>query len=307
MKLLKPSYVVLVGMSYGLLHSSLCFAQNAEEVSEEAPRVEQESPLEVSIRASEISQPFVSDGRIVHLEDLGLKILPIAGWEVLPHKMGMSLVIQAPESKEIVYDKITFQPNLTVVSMHEAAPIDDVQANKLKEKLKSTIAKAAGVALEDISVDEKHRFFDHQGKNDGLVIYSNFPMRGAQMQQMHVFVSGEQNRFLLTYTDLATEMAKEEVFNRAWAMLSSVEVTGQSPGRYTNLALAGGSLSLFILALVGFSVARRRAAARALDGFDTEAGWDDDMDASEHSMTSMASGISGSWDLVQTKPSSRLP
>ena len=88
MKLLKPSYVVLVGMSYGLLHSSLCFAQNAEEVSEEAPRVEQESPLEVSIRASEISQPFVSDGRIVHLEDLGLKILPIAGWEVLPHKMG---------------------------------------------------------------------------------------------------------------------------------------------------------------------------------------------------------------------------
>lgn len=220
-----------------------------------SPESNGRTEIQKTFHSGENTEPLISNGNAVLVEDLGVQITPIAGWEVSHNKMGMSLVIQAPKATEVVYDKVTYRPNLTVVAIHDPTPIDELAAKDLKKKLAESIAKGAGVT--QVVMDENHRFFDYRNKNDGLVIYSSFTFGEAEMQQIHVIVSGEEKQFHLTYTDLASELQKDEVFNAAWSIMSSIEVTGDAPIRFEQLKILGAAALLSML-LFGFLLTFRK-------------------------------------------------
>lgn len=212
------------------------------------------------------SDKIISDGSPITIEKLGVAIAPPVGWEVLQNEMGMSLVLreqgpaEEPEMKP-GEEKITFKRNITVVAMHETSPIDENEAANIKEKLNEQFGKQTGI--ENFQVLE-HKFFDYKGKNDGMVIYSAFVMNSIPMAQMHVLIAGQNNRFLLTYTDLASEFeANQEAYNKAWNTMSTIAVIGNAPVRYENLKVYGAVAAgvAFLIGLLLF-YRRRRAIAQ---------------------------------------------
>lgn len=212
------------------------------------------------------SDRIISDGSPITIEKLGVTIAPPAGWEVLQNEMGMSLVLreQGPAEEPALKpgeEKITFKRNITVVAMHETAPIDENEAAIVKEKLNEQFGKQTGI--ENFQVLE-HKFFDYKGKNDGMVIYTAFVMNSIPMAQMHVLVAGQNNRFLMTYTDLASEFeANQEAYNKAWGTMSTIQVIGNAPVRYEDLKLYGAiaaGVAFFVGLLLFYR--RRRAIAK---------------------------------------------
>ncbi len=219
--------------------------------------------------ASTSSDKKISDGSPITIDKLGVTIAPPVGWEVLENSMGMTLVMQEPAVEEKVEakdapkakageEKLLFQRNITVVAMHESAPIDENEATKVKEKITEQFGKQAGI--ENFQVLE-HKFFDYKNKNDGMVIYTAFTMNSIPMTQMHVLVSGQNNRFLLTYTDLSSEFeANQEAYQKAWTTMSTIQVIGDAPVRYADLKVYGGIAAGFAF-LVGFLMFYRRRRA----------------------------------------------
>ena len=208
------------------------------------------------------------------LEELGIRIRPVEGWEKIPDLMGMSLVIQEPKSGEVVYDVPTFQRNITVVVGHAGAPIDAAEAENLKSALIERISNQGGV--EEFRLDGDPKFFDYRAKNDGLIIYSSFRSGDVPMAQMHIFVSGEDKRVLLTYTDMAERFHKDEdTYARVWASMTSAEVLGQPPFRYRELIEKGVGVGLLCCLGALFLIMRRRRSHALLQetGYDaTSAG-----------------------------------
>jgi hypothetical protein len=195
--------------------------------------------------------PQISDGKPIEISDLGIAITPPAGWEVLPETFGLSLVLQEPAAETLEdYSKPVFQRNITVAVSHESTPIDKNEAARLREQLQETFGEQP--RLQDYVVAEDSRFFDYKGEKDGLVVYSFFEVDGIPMTQMHMLVSGEKNKVLLTYTDLTENF--ESNLDQAWAAMASVKVVGPAPKRYERilplaLGVAGviGFMSLFIV------------------------------------------------------------
>mgnify|MGYP001488648738 CR=1 FL=1 len=269
----------LAGLTFWLLHSSIAYGvENTQKVS----------PL--------VDEPSLD---AIGIESLGIEITPLPGWLVKENHMGMSLVIMPPKDKKVVYGKVTFRPNLTVVAMHDPAPIDEKELNSLKDYLKSHVAKGAGT--NSFSVDS-HSFFDHNPKSKGLAVYTSFDHGDVAMSQLHMYVSGETNRFLLTFTDLASKFQDEAYMNKIWNMMTSMQVIGQPPSRYGDIAFLCGGIGLLFLLSAIFIFLRNRRARLDLCRVDRE--FSCEMASEDKSSES----LSGSWadDLPKTIVSAPL-
>lgn len=233
-----------------------------------------------------VSQP--DKGAVHHIESLGINLQILDGWIPEEGVMGMSLVVRPPKETKVVYDKVTYRPNLTVVAMHEPAPIDEEEVKVLKESIQKDISAGAGVA--SVSIDS-HSFFDYKNKNDGLAVYSSFEMGEAMMSQLHIYVSGNKNRFLLTYTDLSSKFQDEDHMNSIWAMMTSIDIVGEPPLRYKNLMILSVIIFGVLFSGVMLSWLRRRRAARELNEFDFQVAKSDD------SSDDYAAFTSETWDM----------
>ena len=221
--------------------------------------------------SSGVTQP--SGEAVHHIGSLGINLQILDGWIPEEGVMGMSLVVRPPKETKVVYDKITYRPNLTVVAMHEPAPIDEEEVKVLKESIQKDISAGAGVA--SVSIDS-HSFFDYKNKNDGLAVYSSFEMGEALMSQLHIYVSGNKNRFLLTYTDLSSKFQDEAHMNGIWAMMTSIDIVGEPPLRYKNLMILSGAIFGVLFGGGMLAWLRRRRAARELNEFDFGVAQSDD-------------------------------
>ena len=263
--------------------------------------------VENDLATSEIQENTTltaQSGQPIEVESLGIRITPFPGWEVRENSQGMSLILEAPKSNEIVYDKVTYRPNITVVASHEPVPMDEASANELKARLKGMIEKGAGIS--QVDVDSQHRFFNYKGENDGLIIYSSFQLGESLMRQMNVVVSGNEKHFLLTYTDLAEEFEKTEAFNKAWDMIASIEVTGEPPHRFANLIIPAIAGLFFLLGLMGVILLRRRGSKFSEADLDQDG--DDEVwaDAKSFEAEPLYKAQSDEWPLSATQPSNRL-
>ncbi len=201
---------------------------------------------------------FDPNTNTINIEKLGLSLTPPAGWEVKEDMGGLTLFIEEPKKEVKNFSKPIFQRNITLATIHEAAPIDEIRAQELRKQLEEKFSKDASV--KNFQVLE-HRFIDHKDKNDGLIIYTSYTTGEFDMMQMHLLISGEEKQFLTTYTDLASDFGKNDsgAYNEAWKSMTSIQVKGESPKRYFQLVRYGvlGLGGLVFLCLLWFL--RRRA------------------------------------------------
>lgn len=242
---------------------------SAVEASEEPVALAKEQQSSSAVEAP--GEPVAG---AISVDGLGIAITPMEGWSAEKGHT-MSLVLMPPKDPKIVYDKVTYRPNLTVVAMHDPAPIDEKEVGELKKLLKKQIEQGAGTT--SVSIDS-HSFFDFTQTSKGLAVYTSFTYGEAEMSQLHMYVSGELNRFLLTYTDLASKFQDEAHMNNVWEMMTSLEVIGSPPSRYGTLIGVGGGVSLLIGVFGGLVVLRRRKAHRELSAFDSYLASDMELD-----------------------------
>jgi hypothetical protein len=226
--------------------------------------------------AAEIDNPtFISDGSVVKFDQDRASLMPISGWDVSPKSLQMSLIMREKQPQVAVpdYSKPLFSRNITVMTINEASPIDELRAQSFQEEFSKMMTR--DINLKDFQFTN-YKFFNYKGENDGLVFYSQHVVNGFPMMQMMVLVSGESKQYLLTYTDLASQFANTDTYNAAWKSMTSVTVQGVAPKRYYKEAkVAGAGLAGFLLLIAPFVLARlasQRRIKRAVEDLQNE--WD---------------------------------
>ena len=241
------------------------------------------------------SELFTSDGGRFEIQDLGISMTAPEGWEVMTNTAALTAIINEPKDEKPSYDKPKYQRNITVATAHRSTPIDATRAAELIEEMKVNFGKDPLVS--DFQILEK-RFFNYRGVNDGLLVYSGLKLGEYDMMQMHILISGENNQFLISYTDLAERFSDQSngIFQQAWESMTSVEVTGETPLRrdmYIKYgAIAGISVLLLLLGLL-----RTRKASK--HDYTVDA---DEIDKGEHSNElthSIIATLHGSWSVVE--------
>jgi hypothetical protein len=280
-----------------LLSSNIAFSQEA---AAEAPAVATESgqdaTAESAAPASDVveSKTFVAAGESYQDSRLGISITPPSGWEVMTNTGTLSLVMREPKSPVVVYDKPTYQRNITVAAIHRSSPIDEVRAAELKEELVK--AFAADTLVSDFQVLD-HKFFNYRGVNDGLVVYSSLNLGDVPMMQMHVLVSGQEKQFLMTYTDMAEAFTdtKNPNFEQAWNSIVSIDVTGMAPERRDELIRYGVIAGCVFSFLAALMLVRRRARRKDFNA-EADALEESSFDSGELT-TGVMSTLHGGWRL----------
>lgn len=325
----------LTGIAAYLFDASRAFGQSQasdflpSKVAPQTAAASVPAPEAAATAPASLPTRFVSDGSPVLIERLGANITPPQGWEVVRDMPGLSLFIQEPQKPatgEPDYSKPVFQRNITIAVSQDARPMDEAEAKLLKAKIATEFQK--NVTLKDFQIAEQHRFFNHHGTNDGLVIYATYTMSDIPMTQMHVIVTGEKEQVLLTYTDLTSEIeANKGAFEAAWNSMVSISVKGEPPQRFVALATFALAVLSFVGALAGFGFVRRRRAKAMLKASELEDALDDSIISGKTKVaavsnvsmsfgrgrgrasrtprtTSAAMPFSGVWDLGDRKASS---
>jgi hypothetical protein len=275
-------------------------------------------PVAIAVAAEEL--PKIAEGRPWTAPEIGLTLTPPTGWQIQPGYRGKTLVLQPVPTQEKIKDssKPIYNRNISVAVVHEARPIDEMEALTLRQKLAADFGQAAGVR--DFQIIE-HRFIDYRQKADGILLYTAFLLNGFPMSQMHIFLSGSKNSTLLTYTDLADAFQNdEEAMATAWNAMLSTELVGTAPKRYEDLVYTG--LALGLMLVFGFLlVLLRRLAAHKMYEVEEEKLYRDDAGEPEElsSVTCLASALAPApvqratleltdvWNLALSQLSTPLP
>jgi hypothetical protein len=198
----------------------------------------------------------------------GVNITPPQGWEVSGGTAGSSLVMQEPAPNMAEVEKAaaktgkpqtTFRRNITVAAIQKPAPIDEQRAVELKTELEKRFGQSS--MAREYQVTE-HKFFNYRGKNDGLVVYASMVLNDVPVMQMHILVSGAEQQYLLTYTDLAESITNPNnpAFEAAWNSMVSIDVKGSAPQRvdYEKIGMAaGGGVGLLFIGFLLVRLLRR--------------------------------------------------
>jgi hypothetical protein len=202
---------------------------------------------------------MLASGGSIEIKKLGVTITPPAGWEVITNAPNISLIMQEPADTKVVYDKPIYQRNITLAAAHAPEPIDEKRAIKLREQLMAKFGKDGMV--KDFRIIE-HRFFDYKGTKDGLLVFTQFETGEFPMMQMHMLVSGDSKQFLLSYTDLQERFSDQTSYDKAWATMTSINVTGVAPRRYERIGVVVGLAAMLIISMICFfSIRSRRERA----------------------------------------------
>ncbi|SMF21372.1 hypothetical protein [Pseudobacteriovorax antillogorgiicola] len=231
-----------------------------------------------------------ADGQAINIAETDIWVTAPVGWEVLENKFGKALVIQEPKPEKPVYDKFTYQRNITVAVSHQGTPIDDTTVEELRTK----ILESFGRYGKDFTLAENHEAFDFKGQGDGILIYSFLKINKVQLTQAHVFVSGADKSLLMTYTDLSDRFhADQETFAKVWATLTTAHIEGEAPQRFEEFLIPGVAVSSGLFLLILISVIRSirgRLAYRDDEDYLSDEGeyaeYQDDTDDDEPSETS---------------------
>ena len=202
-----------------------------------------------SIMPIENSGEEVSNGAPITLDN-GLSITPIAGWKIERKSLGMGLVMKEvlpQQSQSVDYSKPTFAKNITLTTLPEARPIDQIAIEEIKTEISKMFARDP--SLRDFTFTDQ-KLFDYKGKNDGIVLFSQLTVNNFQMMQMQIVVSGEKKSYLMTYSDLAANFANPAAYDAAWKSMTSLTVPGVGPKRFEKEMLIGGTLAGSLLALI---------------------------------------------------------
>jgi hypothetical protein len=297
MKLSLPRWVLTtsIASSINLFSPSIAFAQEAPT----EPQPADEAAAEVVAEDAPIdeSQLFVSDGQPFEIADLGISMAAPEGWQVMTKAASLTVIASEPKDETPSYDKPKYQRNITVAAIHRASPIDEKRAVELKKQMMEKFGNDPLVS--DFTVTE-HKFFNYKGVNDGLLVYTSLNLGEYPMMQMHILVSGQQNQFLLTYTDLAERFTDEATgnFELAWNTMNSLQVTGDAPLRRDIYIRYGAVAGAFLMLICGLLLLRRKAKNR---DFNAEADELDQLPNAQEWTHSIISTLHGDWRIDESE------
>jgi len=262
----------------------------------------------------------ISEGGPWTSSEFGVTLTPPTGWQILANYRGKTVVLQPVPKEEKIkdYSKPIYNPNITVAVMHEARPIDEMEALNLRKKLAMDFGQAPGVT--DFQILE-HRFIDYRLKADAILLYTAFQLNGFPMSQMHIFLSGSKNSALLTYTDLADSFqSNEEAMTQAWNAMLSTDLEGLAPKRYEDMIYGGAAAGVFLVAACLVLILRRRSAHRMYEVEEEKLYRDDSGNEEEGSaVTGLATALaptsekaesafaSDAWNMATSQVSTSIP
>jgi hypothetical protein len=219
--------------------------------------------IDQSVQLSEpVPTRFISDGSRLVFEQIGLNFTPIEGWEVIRQGGAMTLVMQELDRSLVKADaqRVRFQRNFTIVTKHKALPIDQQAISDFEEMLKAKMAQNSMVT--DFQVLE-NRVFNHQGLRDGILVYSSMKLGEFSIMQAHTLISGSNNHFILSYSDLAERFTSDqETFQKIWTAINTVKIVGKSKHRYFDVVVIGGSSIVLLILFVLINFVRKWRASR---------------------------------------------
>jgi hypothetical protein len=304
MKILSSGHRLATVLS---IATGLSFIGSNVALGEEVPPAVPEAPAAVTA-TTETAQPvattgpnkFVSDGQVIPFNDLKMNFAPIQGWEVLTGSTGLTLMMQEPNITpfKINNEEIKFQRNMTIVARHAPTPIDQQSIDEFRAELTEKMTKDTMVSGFQII---ESKLFNYRGQNDGILIYASMKLGAAQVMQAHVRVSGANNSFWLSYTDLAERFsADQESFKRVWQSMNSINVEGVPVQRYMDLIIYGSAGLVTILFFSTIALWRRRRAGRMYESLANSV-YDDDGEVGSFN-TASNSGVTQSdvWALTGT-------
>ena len=236
---------------------------------------------------------ILTDGTAVEIPESGVKIIPAAGWEMIKGRPNISLILQKPLVKELAAAdkgslaknnkagtvKITYQPNIVLATMHQALPIDGKTAAEIADEITKRFKDISGVG--NFQIQQEPKIFEYRTGADALIVYSTYTMNDVALGQMHMFFSGKDKSFLMTYTDQADHFMSEgadknQDYQDAFRTMLSFEVNGKSPMRYREEIQLGIGIAVPVLFLLFVLVWARRHSSSFYRNFSASSCYDSD-------------------------------
>lgn len=207
----------------------------------------------------------VSDGSRMKHPERGISMVPPSGWKVRSDMPGSTFFLKAPPGPAMSYPR-----NISVIRFPGPSYADQSAAEKmtkfLVENFPTASASIANYALRNF---QKVQTTD---KRDAILIYADFQDKGERMMQANVMVSGQDEHYLISYTDRAAHFEDDtlsaQFFNEPWSTLMSVELTTPAPvptlDQWPMFVAIGVSLVMLVL---GMSWFRRRRSQKLYESY----------------------------------------
>lgn len=219
---------------------------------------------------------FISDGSRVAVDDKGFSIVPPLGWRVFVNRVGLSLLMEIPYSKEL-----PFQRTIQVMAFNEPVYLNEHTVKRYSDLISRKFSENSSSIL-DYNVRSDARVQLQDGR-EGVLYYSDFTINGLELMQAHLLVSSATRHYLITYTDVAVnfdENISPDYLQTSWEAMSSLELDSSTPQRYAiPLYIFLAALALTAIATT-LALAERRKVKRKVatveDGLDKTPIEDDD-------------------------------
>jgi len=276
----KMSKLVLLTSLY-LIFSPLGLANDPPAVSADEGLTESgeldESPPEESSSVLDDYRVVVSEGERIEIDDGLFSIETPTGWNIHLGHPSLALLMQVQKEPGMKY-----QRTIQIASFSDAKYIDDLTKQYFEELIVRRFSQASA-SVEDFRIRNSMIIQMDDGR-DGLLFYSEFLLEGVPLMQAHILVSSSERHFLMTFTDLAEHFEGAQAanyLNTAWASMTSIQVNGATPVRYSEIKTVGMIAGGLIFLVIGFSFFSRKRAGKKYENFEKGINVDDDDELQE--------------------------
>lgn len=246
---------------------------------------------------------FISNGeRYVH-EKKGFSIVPPVGWEVHTDYPNLSLLLQVPFSKGLVY-----QRTIQIMAFKKWRYIDEIEAREFEKIIVQRYSKISG-SIKNFRV-RNYMITRMEDEREGILYYTEFDLEDKHMMQAHILVSSDSRSLLLTYTDVIDHFEGDkasEYLTKAWESMASIKLGSDAPIRFQKTFFLGLiAICILILLILFYLIRHTRAAKTYTDHAQSEHLTEDDLKSvSEHDdKDKVKSMVTDNTDLDDVSPDS---
>lgn len=205
----------------------------------------------------------IAEGERFEYPERNFSIVPPRGFEVQDNAGGIFL-----NMREQHRSGLTYRRNIQVFWSKGYHYIDDAAAQRLAEDIGPKFSKYSPT-IKDYQVS-RHAIVDI-GERKAILFYNSYTIDKTEMAHIVMLISGDQEHYLVTFTDLLKNYEKNEntdTYNNLWwDCFTSITIAGSPPYRYRHYVWGGGALAAFLLLGLPLWLFRRRSSGRYYDSF----------------------------------------
>lgn len=186
----------------------------------------------------------ISTGERVEVPVKGFSIIPPRDWQVYPNLPGVTLLLEAPLSKQ---GRKVYPRNILVLSFPDPIPID----NQTMQEFHKTLTKNFTNPARNL---EKYNIYSSELINlkngePAILYYADFESQDQKMRQVHLLVSSDMAHFLVSFTDIRDNFENPKsvaIFQGAKESLLSIQLESSAPTRTNWLLIVFAIVALLL-------------------------------------------------------------